>query len=203
MASLSQAKTLGGVGAILALLFPVPTVGWILSIAGFILILVAVKNIADTVGEPSIFNDMIISVVLAIVGIVVGVVVLFGALFSIIGLGGPSFMFTPGTPPSGDIIAIIGAVILGLVVIWIFFLVAAIFLKRSYDKIGTRLNVGMFRTTGLLYLIGAATTIILIGFLIVLIADILQIVAFFSIPDQPPQQPTAQQTWPQPPAPQA
>ncbi len=178
----------------------VPTVGPILTIVGFILILFAFKNVADALNEPSIFNNMIYSVVLAIVGIVIGVVLVFGVLFSIVGLRGMTY--TPGTPPpSSDIIAVIGAVTLGLAVIWVFYIVSAIFLKKSYDRIGTRLNVGTFRTTGLLYLVGAATTIILIGFLITLIADILQIVAFFSIPDQPPQQPTTQQTWTQPPSP--
>ena len=57
-------------------------------------------------------------------------------------------------------------------------------MKRSYDTIGTRLNIGMFHTTGLLYLIGAATFILGVGILIIIVAEILQIVAFFSIPEQ-------------------
>jgi len=81
--------------------------------------------------------------------------------------------------------------------------VSAIFLRRSYDKIGMRLNVNMFHTTGLLYLIGAALTIVIVGLLIVLIAEILQIVAFFSIPEQLPSPMPPQQTWgpPTPPPP--
>jgi uncharacterized membrane protein len=81
--------------------------------------------------------------------------------------------------------------------------VSAIFLRRSYDKIGMRLNVNMFHTTGLLYLIGAALTIVIVGLFIVLIAEILQIVAFFSIPEQPPSAMPPQQTWgpPTPPPP--
>jgi len=81
--------------------------------------------------------------------------------------------------------------------------VSAIFLRRSYERIGVRLNVNMFQTTGLVYLIGAALTIVLVGFLILLIAEILQIVAFFSIPEQLPSSMPAQQTWgpPAPPAP--
>jgi hypothetical protein len=68
MASLSQAKTLGGVGSILVLLGAVPSVGFILAIVGFIMILVAVKNVSETLSEPKIFNDMIISVLMAIIG---------------------------------------------------------------------------------------------------------------------------------------
>src|SRR3989442_6476453 len=77
----------------------------------------------------------------------------------------------------------------GRVVIWIIYLVVSIFMKRSYDTIATRLNIGMFHTTGLLYLIGAATAIIFVGFIIVFIAEILQIVSFFSLPEQMPMGP--------------
>lgn len=198
MASLGQAKTLGGVGSILVLLSPIPYAGVVLSIVGFIMILIAVKYIADVLGDQKIFNNMVIAVVLAIVGIVVGFVVVLGALFSTFGFG--SITYAPGTPPSSGFYAAIASVITGLVVIWIFYLVASIFLKRSYDSIATRLNVGMFHTTGLLYLIGAATAIILIGFLIIFIAEILQIVSFFSLPEQMPMgpQPMPGQTGPPP-----
>src|SRR6266702_3993842 len=184
MASLGQAKTLGGVGSILVLLSPIPYAGAVLAIVGFIMILIAVKYIADVLGDQKIFNNMIISVVLAIIGIVVGVVVVLSAVYSLIGLG--RYTYTPGTTttlPTG-FSAVIVSIIAGLVVIWIFYLVASIFLKRSYDTIATRLNIGMFHTTGLLYLIGAATAIIF-----VFIAEILQIVSFFSLPDQMPMGP--------------
>ena len=188
MASLGQAKTLGGVGSILVLLSPVPYAGAVLSIVGFIMILIAVKYIADILGDQKIFNNMIIAVVLAIIGIVVGVVVVLGAVYSLIGLG--SYAYTPGTTtlPTG-FSAVIASIIAGLIVIWIFYLIASIFLKRSYDTIATRLNVGTFHTTGLLYLIGAATAIIFVGFIIVFIAEILQIVSFFSLPEQMPMGP--------------
>ena len=52
-----------------------------------------------------------------------------------------------------------------------------------------KLNVGMFHTTGLLYLIGAELTIIFVGLVTVFIAEILQIVAFFSISEQMPMGP--------------
>ena len=184
MASLGQAKTLGGVGSILVLLTPIPYVGAVLAIAGFIMILIAVKYVADVLGDRKIFNNMIIAVVLAIVGIVVGVIFVVSAIYSLIGLG--SYSYTGATTLPTGFVAAIASIIVGLVLIWIFYLVASIFLKRSYDSIATRLNVGMFHTTGLLYLIGAATAIIFVGFIIVFIAQILQIVSFFSIPEQMP-----------------
>jgi uncharacterized membrane protein len=201
MASLSQAKTLGGVGSILVLLGAVPNVGFVLAIVGFILILVAVKNVSETVSEPTIFNDMIIAVVLVIVGLVVFGVIVVTAFLAFFNFG--SFgTITPGTVPPGFLGAI-GLLIVGLVVVWVFYLVSAIFIRKSYDRIGTRLNVNMFQTTGLLYLIGAALTIVLVGLLIILIAEILQIVSFFSIPEQLPPSMPPQQSWgpPTPPAP--
>lgn len=201
MASLSQAKTLGGVGSILVLLGAIPNVGFVLAIVGFILILVAVKNVSESLADPAIFNDMIIAVLLAIVGLVVFGIIVVAAIFSFLNPGTIGAI-TPGTVPPGFLGAI-GLLIAGLIVVWVFYLVSAIFIRRSYDKIGTRLNVSMFHTTGLLYLIGAALTIVFVGLLIVLIAEILQIVAFFSIPEQLPRSMPPQQAWgpPQPPAP--
>ena len=201
MASLSQAKTLGGVGSILVLLGAIPNIGFVLAIVGFILILIAVKNVSESVNEPAIFNDMIIAVVLAIIGIVVFGVIVVVAFFSFFNFRQFGTV-TPGSvPPS--VLGAIGLLIVGLVVVWVFYLVSAIFLRRSYERIGVRLNVNMFQTTGLVYLIGAALTIVLVGFLILLIAEILQIVAFFSIPEQLPPSMPLQQSWgpPAPPAP--
>ena len=188
MATLGQAKTLGGVGSILVLLSFVPYAGSVLSIVGFILILIAVKYISEVLGDPKIFNNMVIAVVLVIVGLAIGGVVVFGALYSLIGLGNFGSL-TPGTTPPSGFFGVLTVIIIGLVVIWIFYLTASIFLKRSYDTIATRLNLGSFHTAGLLYLIGAAVTIILVGIIIVFIAEILQIVAFFSIPEQTPMGP--------------
>ena len=190
MGSLSEAKTLGGVGSILILLSFVPTVGGILAIIGFVLVLVAVKYISDSVGDRTIFNNMIIAVILAIIAIIALVVVVLGSILRFVGLGG-GFMgpFTPSNPLPSDVIGLIVSIFLGLVVAWVLYLVSAVFLRRIFSSIASRLNVGMFGTVGLLYLIGAATLIILVGIIILFVAEILQIVAFFSIPDQAPQPP--------------
>ena len=203
MASLGQAKTLGGIGAILALLFWVPgNVGIGLLIVGLVLMLIAVKNIADTVGDQTIFSNMTYSVILAIIGPIIATVVLFAAAASLVS----AFRgFTPGTTtlPFG-FWALIEIVIVAVGVLWVCILISTVFVKRSYDAIALKLRVDMFRTTGLLFLIGAATLIVLVGFLILFIAAILQVVSFFSISEQPPPPTMApQQTWgpPVPPAP--
>ena len=96
-------------------------------------------------------------------------------------------MYTPGTMPSGGLVGLIIGALAGLAVIWILMLVSSIFVRKSYGAMGAKLGVGLFGTAGLLYLIGAALTIVLVGFLLIFVALVLNIVAFFSIPDQPAQ----------------
>ena len=189
MASISNAKTLGGVGAILVLLAPAPSVGWILGIAGFILLLIAVKNISDLLEDTSIFNNMLVAIVLGIVGIIVGSLVVAGSFYRFLGQNnltpnsfGPNF--NPSTVPTGDWVALILTALAGLAVIWILLIVSAAYVRRSYTTIATKLNVHAFATAGLLYLIGAATTIVLVGFLLIFVAEIMLAVAFFSIDER-------------------
>jgi uncharacterized membrane protein len=189
MASISNAKTLGGVGAILVLLAPAPSVGWILGIAGFILLLIAVRNISDFLEDSSIFNNMLVAIVLGIVGIIVGSVVVAGSFYRFLGqnnLTPNSFgaNFNPSTVPTGDWVALILTALAGLAVIWILLIVSAVYVRRSYTTIATKLNVHAFATAGLLYLIGAATTIFLVGFLLIFVAEIMLAVAFFSIDER-------------------
>jgi len=84
--SISQAKSLGAVGSILVLLTAVPSIGGLLGIVGFILILVAIKNISDFLADRSIFNNALMAVGLAIAGVVAGTLVLLGGLLSFMGL---------------------------------------------------------------------------------------------------------------------
>lgn len=190
MGSLSQAKTLGGVGAILLLLGAVPSVGPILGIVGFILVLVAVKYIADAVQNRAIFNNMIIAVVTGIIGLAVFFVLVLAALAIFIGLPPP---FEPFIPPAGledigaDVLAFFSVIIIGLVITWIFFIISAVFLRKSFNTIASSLNVGMFGTAALINLIGAVLLVVLVGFVLLFVAEILMVVAFFSIPEQVPQ----------------
>ncbi|MEM2270585.1 MAG: DUF996 domain-containing protein, partial [Nitrososphaerota archaeon] len=69
MASLSQAKAMGGVGSILVLLSFVPSVGFVLGLVGLVLVLIAVKQISDAVNDREIFNNVLIAVILQIVGV--------------------------------------------------------------------------------------------------------------------------------------
>jgi uncharacterized membrane protein len=178
MGSLSQAKVMGEVGSILVVLAFIPTVGFVVSIIGFVLMLIAVKYISDALNDSSLFTNVLIGIILAIVGVAIGSLVVIGAVLRFIGLS----RLTPGTTPvPTNIFGLVLGVLAGLAVMWIMFTVGAYFQRKSYNTIATRLDVGMFRTAALLYLIGAALTIILIGFILLFVAQILFIIAFFSI----------------------
>lgn len=185
MPSLSDSRTLGGAGSILVLLTPIPYVGWALGIAGLVMTLIAVKSISDSMRDEKIFNDMLISVILIIAGIVVGTVVVLGAVYRVLGMGSiVGSTFVPASNiTTGDWVGLAAAVIGGVAVVWAILVASAYFLRRSYNSIATKLNISTFRTAGLLYLIGAATTIVAVGFLILLVAQIMLAVAFFSIND--------------------
>ncbi|CAD5243961.1 DUF996 domain-containing protein [Thermococcus camini] len=160
MGDLKNAKMMGGIGAILTV------VG--LGFIGFILKLLAVKNIAEATGREEIFSKYLWAAILNILASLILVGTMFSSMFS----AAKSPEFGLGMMGVGGIIA----VILMIVGVW--------FMKQSYDMISEETGVGMFHTVALLYIVGAILMIILIGGLLIVIAAILEIIAFFSLPDQ-------------------
>jgi uncharacterized membrane protein len=187
---LHNAKLLGGIGSILMLLFPVPAAGWLIAFVGLILVLVAVKYIADEIKDYSIFNNFLLTFITVIVGFVVTVIILIITFFSYAaGIDWTKFQNITSMPQftqmmqTQGIVPFFTSIIAGLLVLWITLIIAAYFLRKSYNKIASDTHTSMFHTAGLLYLIGAVTAIVLVGFIIIFIAFILQIVAFFSMPE--------------------
>ncbi len=194
MRNLSEAKVYGGIGAILMLIgFFIPYGGPIISIIGLVLIFIAVKAISEITKDEDIFRNYLmhfIFTILAFVAIIVIMIIAFGAA------GGFSWITEISELQSEDITdfntfwdlfgdMIVGAIV-ALVVGWILAIISAMYLRKSYNSIAEHTKVGTFKTTGTIYLIGAITVIVLIGFLIIFIAKILEIVAYFSIPEALP-----------------
>jgi len=174
MATLEQARTLGGIGSILMLLTIVPLAGTVLGIIGFILVLIAIKYISEVVGDESIFKNYLIAVILSIVGVVVISLAGFAAYLALI----PSMAGGPERLLNIFSLSVIGV----LVAVWILLIISAIFIRRSFNSIASAINVKMFSTVALLYLIGAILMIAFgIGAIISFIGIILQIIAFFQI----------------------
>ncbi len=185
-------KTLGGVGAILLLIGCLtsisPAVG-LLGLIGIILVLIALNGFADYYKEKGIFNNALYGIIIYVVGIVVTIAVVIYILVDFLTSLGidladwQSFqsidwasIMTPD-----KIMSLISSGIIALVILFIFSILGAYFLKRSLDLLAAKTDIKLFGTTGLILLIGAVLTIILIGFILIFVAIILLIVAFFSI----------------------
>jgi len=160
MSSLRNAKLLGGIGAILTLV----DLGFI----GFILKLLAVRDIANATDRHEIFEKYLWA---AVLGAVSGLI-LFGTVVTSMLRASHSASLSLGTLGIGGAIA---AILL---------IVSAWFMKQSYDMIAEETGVRTFHTVALLYLVGAVLLLVLIGALVIFVAAILEIVAFFSLPDE-------------------
>ena len=189
MSNLSNAKMYGGIGAILTLVGGlVPSIGFAVQIVGFILVFLAVKDIYNVTKDGEIYSNYKMFFILS----VISVIVVFGLGLAVGTIGASLFSnidFSQVTDFS-TFMAEMGTVfmvcIASFIISWILAIIGAIFIRRSYNKIAKHTGVGLFKTTGLLYFIGALTIIIGIGLLIIFIAKILEIVAYFSLPDTLP-----------------
>lgn len=188
MNKLNNAKTFGGIGALLSLIGGfIPLVGPVVALLGLILLFVAVKYIADVTKDQPIFKHYLMSFILTVIAIIATAAMMFVALggFSLLAAF-QNMNITNPTAVWGTLGISIGIVIAALVVGWILLVLGAYYLRKSYNRIAKQTNVDMFRTTGKIYFIGAITLIIVIGALILLVAKILEIVAYFSLPDKLP-----------------
>ena len=203
--TLESSKTLGCVGAILLLIGTIPFVQYIgvVGLIGFILVLVALHGLANYYKENGIFNNALYGFIAAIVGVVVAVVTAVYVIFytSILtdflhkiypGWNGSWSSLAGLTPTTSnitvsDVTPVIGAIFGVLAILWIFLIISSFFNRRSLKMLSTKTSVGLFSTAGLLLIIGAVLTIILIGFVLMWIAVLLMAIAFFQIQSQPEQ----------------
>jgi len=181
--SLESNRTLGGVGA---LLIAIGSFIPFLSLVGIILVLVAMKGLADYYNEEDMFQNALYGFIFGIIGIVVFIVIFVAAIFAgaftsiFTGFGSPSYTFPVVT---------VVALIVGLCVMFVFFLLQAIFYRKSFATLSEMSGERLFDTAGLLLLLGAILTIVLIGFILLFVAWILITAGFFAIKTQTTQLP--------------
>ncbi len=202
--TVESSKNLAGIGAILIAIgffgAFVPYAG-LLELIGVILLMIGVWGLASYYREGGIFNNTLYALIILIVGAVIAVATLvITAVAALADLGidltnvtdwstlGPqiSSRLTNLSDLSG-IMNLIGAFALGVLILFVVVVVAAFFFRRSLTSLSAKTGVGLFATAGLLMLIGAVLTIILIGILLIWIAWVLVAVAFFEIRAQPVQ----------------
>ena len=200
--TLESSKNLGGIGAILMFIGVLPYINFygVIELVGLILVLIAMKGLADYYKEAGIFNNALYAFILAIVGVVAFIAILFIAalgLLSQLGLSAANMadwatiLSTYDWTGAGfnTLMNFAAYVIADLVVLFVFVLVTAIFLRKSLRLLSAKTGVGMFGTTGLILLIGAILTIIVIGILLIWVAMLILAVSFFSVRTQQAQPP--------------
>lgn len=73
------------------------------------------------------------------------------------------------------------SIIAGAALIFVFSVVSAVFFRRALDELGEVSGEGLFKTAGLLYLVGAVLTIVFVGMIVIWIAFLLIGIAFFTM----------------------
>ena len=194
--NLDSSKNLGGIGSILLFLglFPLPLAlgpfSLLIAVVGIVLVLVAMKGFADNYLESSIFNNALYGVIFAIIGAVIaGVIIVVAAVGFLNALGFSISNWTNFTAPQinpqnidiNTIMTFAVSALAALTVIVVFGLVMAVFIRKSLGLLSAKTGVSLFGTTGLIILIGAALTIIVIGLFLLWISLLLLAAAFFSI----------------------
>ena len=208
--SLESNKALGGIGAILMVigflgLFGSAYVGFLV-LVGAILVLIALKGFADHYQEGGIFNNALYGFIAVIVGAVATV-----AIFMMLILQTLASIEIDWTNPTAvqqyfmsnlnAVWSLVAGAIGAWVVFFIFMIISAVLVRKSLTSLSEKSGEKIFGTAGLLWLIGAVLSIILIGFIVVWISWILVAVGFFSIKAAPAQPMPVQPAPPPPPQP--
>jgi uncharacterized membrane protein/ribosomal protein L40E len=157
-----SSKTLAAIGSILQFI----------PIIGLILIIMGNKELSEHYKDESIYQNT-----------------LMGGIFSTIGTIFLYVIFTFVLPllTLGTLAAIIAiaALMVCLIVAFVFMLLAAMNFRKVFNTLADRSGEKLFLTAGTLVWIGAILTIILVGFVLMFIGFILAGVAFFALKSPP------------------
>ncbi len=178
-----QAITLGRVGILLPIAVIIPIIGWLASIAGLILILISHYNFSKAFEKPPIFNKALLGLIISFFGQLIGGIIIG------ISVGLAAFTLAEGAVTDYQeglsIIFGSGFAIFGLIIVLAAAIIGAYFLFQSLKALAEDTGVGLFKTAGLLYFIGAITSIIIVGLLVMFVGWIIHVVAYFSIKPDP------------------
>lgn len=194
--SFENNKALGGIGAVLV---AVGSVSPIIGIVGIVLVLIALKGLAEYYREDDIFRNALYGIILYIIGVIAASVISLVAIFRGI-LSRIISATTSVIRPESIAVTFLGAFVIAVIIMFVFCLVGVLLLRKSLEMLSVKSGETLFNTAGLLLLVGAILTIILIGVIFLLVAWIIIGVAFFSLKPQSasqsvsPPQPSSQST---------
>ena len=194
------AKTLAGEGSILLLLSIVPYAGWILGIIGVVLLLRGMKELSNYYQDEKIYQNSLTGVKFYIIAIVAAAVAIAAI---VVGVGSAtSFTFKGFTLTAGFGVGL-AAFFTGLIVAFVFYVLAASHLRRSFNTLAEKSGESSFTTASSLLWVGSILTIIFVGLLLIFVAWIFATIGFFTMKPRLFQQYTAQSNGNTPPSAQA
>jgi uncharacterized membrane protein len=177
--SLQYSKTLAGEGAILLLLSFVPYAGWILGIIGVILLLRAMKELSNYYQDDEIYKNSLAGVKFYIVALVAAGVAIASI---VVGVGSATgFTFTANFVPTIGFGVGLIAFFAGLIVAFVFYILAASHLRRTFNTLAQKSGEASFTTASNLLWWGSILSIVLVGFLLIIIAWIFATIGFFTM----------------------
>jgi uncharacterized membrane protein len=188
-----NSKTMAGVGAVLLLLSIIPYAGWVLGIVGIILLIKSVREFSNYYQDQSIYQNSLTGIKYYIVALVAATVavtamvigVLSATAFTFTGLA--SFAFTTGL--GVGLIALFA----GLVIAFIFYVLAASHLRKTFNTLSEKTGDQSLATAGTLLWVGSILTIIGVGLILIFVAWIFATIGFFTMKSPQYQQYVPQQ----------
>ena len=199
--SIETSKILGGIGALLMFVGILPYVNFFgaIEIIGLILVMIALYNLGRYYSEPGIFNNALYGIIMGIVGGVISVVVVIVTVLTSL----TDFLYTifpdwngewtalsgltpnPSNISLDSIVPFIVGIFIVLIILWVFAIIAAFFIRRSFGTLSEKSSIGLFSTAGLLILIGAVLIVLFgIGLILIWISALLLAIAFFQLKPQ-------------------
>ena len=152
--------------------------------------LLGIKELSRYYQEQNTYQNTLTGVKFYVIALVAAAVAI-----AAIGIGVASatnFKFVDFIPTVGFGIGV-AASIAGIVVAFVFYILAASHLKRTFDKLAIESGEGSFATAGTLLWVGAILTILLVGLVLIFVAWIFATWGFFSMRSRQYQQFTQQQ----------
>ena len=168
MSSFESNKTTAIIGSILLIIGGfIPYAGAVVEIIGIILFMMAIKGFSTYYQDPSMYQNAFTGIIYYIIAAIAGTVA-----FSSLVLGAVSIFFI------GFGIVIFFA---ALVVAFIFYLLAASRLRKTFYDLSQKTGEQSFHTAGTLLWWGAILTIVFVGLILIFIAWIFAAIGFFSM----------------------
>lgn len=175
-----SAVSLGRIGILLPLSHLIPGVGFLGGLASTILLLISYNNFTKYYNEPKIFRNYLIGFLVLLVSGITSTILIFVYFYDLISelifdytYFSDNFYFDEYYNYYGIIILLSLVLIIGQIVSYIFQYLA----KKELSK---KTQVQEFATSGIIKIIGSATSFLGIGVLVLIVGWIFEIVAFFN-----------------------